>query len=87
MKNGKRYYAVAGSNAYGVMDDYERALAVNVYVRNFKVKKFSSFKDAKEYAEDMYLELQKEPTLGRDIDEIEKINWIYYKKREQQGDI
>ena len=82
MKNGKRYYAVAGSNAYGVLDDYNRVAAVNVYIRNLKVKKFYSFKDAKDYAEDMYLELQKEPILGRDIDEIERMNWIYYKKRE-----
>lgn len=75
----KRFYGVAGSNGYGVYNDYERVLRARPYVRGFLVKGFPYYKEAERYAVDAY----KQSAYGTaDIDityEIKRMNRFYYK--------
>lgn len=77
----KRFYGVAGSNGYGVYNDYERVLRAKPYVRGFLVKGFPYYKEAERYAVDAY----KQSVYGTiDIDityEIKRMNRFYYKNK------
>lgn len=77
----KRFYGVAGSNGYGVYNDYERVLRARPYVRGFLVKGFPYYKEAERYAVNAY----KRSVYGTtDIDityEIKRMNRFYYKDK------
>lgn len=83
MKKNKRskFYAVAGCNAYGVYDDYDRILESRPYIASYKCKSFNNYEDAKYAAEEMFFDLQKDVFAEYEIPEIKKINWCYYKKK------
>ncbi len=74
-----KYYAVAGVNAYGVYDDYERVLESKKYIAEFKLKKFDTFDDAKMWAEDTYDDLQVNCKVEYQIWEIKRLNWCYFR--------
>ena len=76
----KKYYGVAGANACGVYDNYERVLEAKMYVAGFKCKKFDDYYDAKWWAENTYDDYQ-DGYYGerREID-ICKLNWLHYRK-------
>lgn len=76
----KRFYGVAGSNGYGVYDDYDRVLKTRPFVTEFTIKKFNDFNEAKVFALDGYERLQ-DGTLGLyDIEDINEKNWFYRRK-------
>ncbi len=76
----KRFYGVAGSNGYGVYDDYDRVLKTRPFVTEFTIKKFKDFDEAKVFALDGYERLQ-DGTLGLyDIEDINEKNWFYRRK-------
>lgn len=75
----KNYYGVAGVNGYGVYNNYNKVIEAKPYLEKFKVKGHKTFDKAKEWAEDTYYELQ-ENMQDYCIEEITKINWIYYVK-------
>lgn len=75
-----KFYGVAGVNAYGVFSDYGKAMNAKTYIAKFKVKKFSDFEDAKEWAEDIYYDYQTNYKKEYTISEITRINWVYYRK-------
>lgn len=77
----KNYYGIAGMNGCGVYDDYNHALEQNRYLKNFKIKKFGSFKDAKEWAEENYYDLQPMEVVFANIEPIEKCNWTNYRRK------
>lgn len=77
----KKYYAVAGVNAYGVYDNYEKVMESSRYIACFKCKKFDSFEDAKDAAEDMYWDMQGKNLDMYSISEIKRINRCYFRKK------
>lgn len=79
-RRNKKYYAVAGVNAYGVYTDYDKVLETRVYIVQYSVKRFSDYEEAKDWAEDTYWSLQGYFTGEYKIKEIKKINWCYYRK-------
>ena len=76
-----RYYGIAGVNAYGVYDDYTEVLKSKKFIAGFKNKGFNSFEEAKEWAKDMYEDLQSIYYTDYQIAEIRKVNWCYYRKK------
>ena len=60
-KKQEVYYALSGSNAYGIFNNYEKAIASRLYVTKSNIKKFYDFEDAKEnsgkYVEDFFAAL------------------------------
>lgn len=84
MKRRKKqevYYALSGSNAYGIFNNYEKAIASRLYVTKSNIKKFYDFEDAKEWAEDRFNEMQVPYLTGYKIKEIKKVNWCYFRKK------
>lgn len=77
----RKYYGVAGVNGYGVYDDYEKALVSRMYIKSCKVKKWGNFELAKEWAEQTYQDLQLNDWQEYRIEKIEKVNWVYYRKK------
>ena len=77
----KKYYAVAGVNAYGVYDSYERVLTCKCYIAEFKLKKFDTFDEAKVWAENTYDDLQLNCSVEYKIGEIKKLNWCYFRRK------
>lgn len=77
----KKYYGVAGVNGYGVYNNYDEAFETKKYLMKFRNKSFDTFEKAKEWAEDTYYELQHGVIYEYRIEEIEKMNWIYYRKK------
>lgn len=77
----ENYYGVAGVNGYGVYDAYETAVVSKRYMPCWKIKKQKSFELAKEWAEQTYQDLQLNHWQGYKIEEIEKVNWVYYRKK------
>ena len=78
-RRDKKYYAVAGTNACGVYDNYDKILESQRFITKFKCKRFDNFADAKSEAESYYIDLQ-EPYSCYEIPEIKKVNWLYYRK-------
>lgn len=54
----KKFYGIAGTNGYGVYDDYEKVLKSRGYIKEYKVKSFKNLIDAKRYAVETYESLQ-----------------------------
>lgn len=81
MKKKECFYGVAGVNAYGVYNDYEKVLESKQYIAKFKTKKFVEFEEAKVWAEDTYADLQGDVYFDYEISEIEKIDWCYFRKK------
>ena len=77
----EKYYGVAGVNGYGVYDDYEKAMKSRLYIKCWQIKKMKSFVLAKGWAEDMYQNLQPDNWQEYSIQEIERVNWAYYRKQ------
>ena len=76
----RKYYGVAGSNGYGVYDDYEKVLETRPFVTAFTVKKFKDFDEAKSFAIDEYDKLQGGELGAYAIEEINNKNWFYHRK-------
>ena len=38
----KKFYGIAGTNGYGVYDDYDKVLGSRKYVKGYKIKSFKS---------------------------------------------
>lgn len=53
----KRFYGVAGTNGYGVYNDYDKVLEAKPYVQGFRVKGFPYYREARTYATDTYKRL------------------------------
>lgn len=79
----KRYYGVAGVNAYGVYNAYDRVLKKRIHIAEFKNKGFSTFDEAKEWAEETYYRIQMRYCEKEDyeIADISKVNKCYYRKK------
>lgn len=77
----KKYYGVTGVNAYGVYDNYEKVMETKKFIAEFKCKAFSKFDAAKEWSEDRYYELQGDSFFGYQIQEIQRLNWTYYRRK------
>ncbi len=77
----EKFYGVAGVNAYGVYNDYEKVCKSRRFIAKFKTKKFNEFESAKHWAEDTYEELQRGFYYDYEIPEITKLNWCYYRKK------
>lgn len=75
------YYAIAGSNGYGIYTDLTKAQEAACYLSNFHWKKFYSFVQAKQWANENFLNLQPHSELYAFIEPITKSNWCYFKKR------
>lgn len=73
----KKYYGVAGSNGYGVYDNYNRVLKSRPFITAFTVKKFKDFDEAKVFALDEYDRLQDGALGSYEIEEINEKNWFY----------
>lgn len=76
-----KYYGVAGENAYGVYTDYEKVQDSQRYIKKYRVKGFATFQEAKTFAVDTFSELQEDFHWNYSIEEIEALNWLYYKKQ------
>lgn len=79
--NQEKYYGVAGKNAYGVYDDYARVVKAKKYIAGFKCKSFRDFEEAKYWAEIAYEDMQIGVEEYYEIEELERLNWCYYRKR------
>ena len=77
----EKYYGIAGINAYGVYNSYEKVMEKKEYIVKFKVKSFKEFEDAKVWAEEQYYDLQGGYLYEYKIEEIQRINWTYYRKK------
>ena len=77
------YYGVAGINGYAVYTDYDRALDAQNFLYASRIKKYLTFEDAKFWATERFWGLQNPMNPLIDIDQIEKTNWSYYKKKEE----
>ena len=83
------YYGVAGINGYAVYTDYDRALDAQNFLYASRIKKYLTFEDAKFWATERFWGLQNPMKFLIDflidIEQIEKTNWTYYKKKEEIG--
>lgn len=75
------YYAVAGKNAYGVYTNYAKMQKDRTYIAAFRCQRCDSYEEAKQEAELIFNLMQSGNPFGYKIEEIERINWCYYKKR------
>ncbi len=73
----RKYYGVAGSNGYGVYDNYDRVLESRPFITAFTIKKFKDFNEAKVFALDEYERLQDGALGSYEIEEINEKNWFY----------
>lgn len=76
----RMYYGVAGSNGYGVYNDYDRVLDSRPFITEFTIKKFKDFDEAKAFALDEYERLQDGALGSYEIEELDKKNWFYRRK-------
>lgn len=80
MAKTKKFYGVAGTNGYGVYDDWGEVMRARLYIKEIKVQRFDNYEDAKEFAYDQFILLQYGAKNFHQIDEITKLNWFYHKK-------
>lgn len=82
----KRFYGVAGTNGYGVFDDYGKVLKSRPYVKGFMLKGFPYCREAKMYAVDTYKQLVYGTAGVNSTYEIKRMNRFYHKNpvREQK---
>lgn len=73
------YYGVAGTNGYGVYNDYTKVLQSKPYIKKYKVKKFDTFIEARDYAIEMYYILQNVAKPFFIVEEDKKLNWFHRK--------
>ena len=77
----KKYYALAGTNAYGVYTNWGRVVHDRDFVSKHKFKKFGTFESAKTYAEQVYDKFQCGAEEGEYcIDEIKEVNILYQRR-------
>lgn len=80
MAKTKKFYGVAGTNGYGVYDDWGEVMRARLYIKEIKTQRFDNYEDAKEFAYDRFVLLQYGVKEFYQIDEITKLNWFYHKK-------
>lgn len=76
----KKFYGIAGTNGYGVYDNYNKVLESRGYVKGYKVKSFKDLREAERYAVDTYKGLQNGASDFYKIDPLARLNWFYYQK-------
>ena len=75
----KRFYGVAGTNGYGVYDDYNKVLEARPYIKGFMVKGFPYYKDAERYSIETYKRLVYGTIDVNGTYEIRRMNRFYRK--------
>lgn len=81
MRKKEVFYGIAGINAYGVYNDWDKVLESRKYIAEFQTKKWKGFDEAKAWAEETYEEKQYRTGGYYEIPEIKKVNWCYYRKK------
>ena len=76
----KKFYGIAGTNGYGVYDNYDKVLGSRKYVKGYKIKSFNSLIDAKEYAVNTYESMQNGASDFYRIGSLKNLNLFYYQK-------
>lgn len=76
----RMYYGVAGSNGYGVYNNYNRMLDSRPFITAFTVKKFKDFDEAKVFALDEFARLRDGELGSYEIEELDEKNWLYRRK-------
>lgn len=80
MSKTKKFYGVAGTNGYGVYDEWGAVMRARLYIKEITAQGFDNYEDAKEFAYDQFVLLQYGAKEFYQIDEITKLNWFYHKK-------
>ena len=82
----KRFYGIAGMNGYGVYNDYNKVLEAKPYVKGFKLKGFTYYKEARNYAVNTYKQLAYGTTDICGTYNVKRMNRFYRKNpiREQK---
>lgn len=82
-----KYYAVYGSNGFGVFVDYTKAAAQMKFMTKGNLKRLNDKKDAFEYAIEMYNSKQSAYDFQSRYygDEKLSLNWIYYRNNIKDG--
>ena len=73
------YYAIAGSNGYGIYTDLTKAQESACYIKNCVLKKFHNLKLAKQWANEKFLRSQPVTETFLNIQPISSLNWCYFK--------
>lgn len=73
------YYGVAGTNGYGVYNNYDKVILSKPYIKKYKVKGFDTFIEARDYAIEMYYILQNAAKPFFIVEEDKKLNWFHRK--------
>lgn len=81
-KDKKYYYGVAGLNGYGVYTDYDRAMDATNFLYASRLKRCTTFEDAKHWATERLLGLQDPMETFIDIKPITSLNWTVYKNKD-----
>lgn len=76
----KKFYAVAGTNGYGVYDDWGEVMRAKPHIKKFKNKGFDNYEEAEEYAYAQFISLQYGADAFYQIDEITELNGFNCKK-------
>ena len=78
MKTEKKvFYGITSKYACGVYDDLDKLRESRKYVPGSRVKKCSTFSEAKDWSENGYLEYQTGYYGSYKVPDIKKMNWIY----------
>lgn len=83
-KKKEKYYALSGVNGYGVYNDYSRVKDAVRFLANPYCERYDSFDKAKEAATTRFYDIQENFLWEVEIDEIERMNWLYYRKKNQR---
>lgn len=73
------YYGIAGSNGFGVYDDYDRMQKNRDFLSSPISKKFDSFYEAFEWARDIYNDGQAVDDAFYGASTDIRVNWIMYR--------
>ena len=80
MAKTKKFYGVAGTNGYGVYDDWGEVMRAKPHIKKFKNKGFDNYEEAEEYAYAQFISLQYGADAFYQIDEITELNGFNCKK-------
>lgn len=75
----KEYYGVAGTNGYGVYNNYTKVMLSKPYIKKYKVKGFSTFIEARNYAIKTHYTLQNISKPFFIVENSKGLNWFYRK--------
>ena len=73
-----RFYGVAGTNGYGVFDDYDKVLEKKPYIKHFKIKGFRYYDEAESYAINTYKQLVYSESNAIRTCEVRRRNRFYH---------